>query len=454
VPEAEKEKVMEHSRQKSRVRHWLAAVTALVLVAALVIPGASVAAAVPRGNAVLDWNQYAVEALGNPLPTAIPAPLVPGAGMTPPVASIHLAMVQGAVYDAVNAIDRSHTPYLRHLPSARRSASKTAAAVTAAHHVLVGLVPALPQVVKDRLDTLYAASLAKVRNGLAKTRGVRIGAAVARIMLARRADDGRYVASPFPVGTLAGEWRPTPPAFITDPFSWVAKVRPFTLRRNSQFRTAGPLDMTSAQYATEFNEVKSLGAAVGSTRTLEQTELGRFYSVNPMPMEYRALREIAAARRLSIAQSARLFAMSSMATADALIGCWDDKAHWLFWRPITAIQEAANDDNPATAPQADWMSFLPNPPYPDHPSGYNCFTAAMMYTARAFFRTDRITFQLTSAVTMTTRTYTRFSAVLTDTINARIYLGIHFRTPDVQGAGLGRRTANWVATHYFLRVHR
>jgi PAP2 superfamily len=125
----------------------------------------------------------------------------------------------------------------------------------------------------------------------------------------------------------------------------------------------------------------------------------------------------------------------------------------LFWRPVTAIQLAADDDNPATAPQADWMSFLPTPPYPDHPSGYNCFTAAMMYTARAFFRTDRITFQLTSAVTMTSRTYTRFTAVLTDTINARIYLGIHSRTPDVQGAGLGRRTANWVATHYFLRKH-
>lgn len=442
---------MTRSKQTSRARRWLVCLTALALVATVgIVPLASVAAAEPT-DMVLDWNAYAVEALSNPLPTAVPAPAVPGAGQTPPVASIHLAMVQGAVYDAVNAIDRGHEPYLRHLPSARRSASKAAAAATAAHHVLVGLVPALPPVVISRLDTLYAASLAEIRNSKNKTRGINIGAAVAKAMLAKRAHDGRYVADPLPVGTLPGEWRPTLPLFVSDPFSWVANVKPFTLRRTSQFRTKGPLDMTSAAYATEFNEVKTLGVATGSTRTLAQTQLAQFFTPNPLPMMNRALREIAAARGLSTAQSARLFVMSSMSSADSLINCWDDKAYWHFWRPITAIQLAASDGNLATSPQGDWLPLLPTPPYSDHPSGYNCFTAGMMYAAKAFFRTDRVTFELNSSTTMTARTYTRFSAVLKDTIPARVYQGLHFRNPDVQGAGLGKKVANWVAEHFFER---
>jgi hypothetical protein len=357
------------------------------------------------------------------------------------------------VYDAVNAIDRRHEPYLRGLPRASRSASKDAAAATAAHHVLVGLVPALPANVIANLDSLYAASLAEIRSGSARTRGIKIGSAVAKAMLATRADDGRYVAHSFVAGTQPGEWRPDLPAFASDPFAWVANVDPFTLKRSSQFRTKGPFDLTSKRYAAEFNEVKALGALTGSTRTEAQTLLARFFAVNPLPMENQALREVAADRGLSISQQARLFGMSSFAGADAFINCWDDKERWSFWRPITAIHEAEDDDNPATLPQADWAPLLPTPPYPDHPSGYNCYTAAMMYSAKAFFGKDRIGITFTSPATMTTRSYERLTDVLKDTIDARIYQGLHFRRPDVQGAGLGRNVAIWIARHYFERVH-
>ena len=224
------------------------------------------------------------------------------------------------------------------------------------------------------------------------------------------------------------------------------------MRRASQFRTRGPLSLTSEQYAIEFNEVKSLGSSTSTTRTLEQTDLGRFYSANPMPILHRAFRDIATAKGLSITRAARLFGMLSMSEADALIGCWDDKDYWSFWRPITAIREAANDGNPATTAQSEWLPFLPTPPYPDHPSGYNCFSGATMWAARAFFGTNNVAISLTSPVTMTTRSYPRLTAVLTDTINARIYLGFHFRTPDVQGAQLGRNVARWDAGHYFERV--
>jgi hypothetical protein len=271
-------------------------------------------------------------------------------------------------------------------------------------------------------------------------------------MLVKRADDGRFVPFQFKAGTGIGQWRPELPAFVSDPFAWVSNVKPFALRRASQFRTRGPLAISSAQYARELNEVKSLGTINSTTRTADQIALALFYSVNPLPYMNRAYRDIAAAKHLSIARAARLFAMTSVSSADALIGCWDDKDHWKFWRPITAIHEADNDGNPATKGQSDWMPFLPTPPYPDHPSGFNCFTAGMMYAGKAFFGTDRVRITFNSPGGPTPRTYNRLTAVLKDTIDARIYLGFHFRNPDVQGAGLGRNVANWVASHYFERV--
>jgi hypothetical protein len=432
--------------QTSRAKRKLALLlTAVLGVLVSGIPVASVSAAEPA-TVVLDWNRYAIEAVSN-LPGGTPA----GAGQPPPVGALHLAIVQAAVYDAVNAIDRTHEPYLRGLPRAPRSASKAAAAATAAHHVLVGLVPAFTDNIKLDLDGLYAASLATIPNGRKKTAGIRIGAAVAAAMLAKRANDGRFVPFSFTVGTEPGEWRPVLPLFVNDPFAWIGNVKPLAIRRASQFRTRGPLDLTSARYARELNEVKSLGSSTSTTRTPAQTELARFFTANPLVMMYKSYRDIAVAKRLSISRSARLLAMLSVSTADAMIGCWNDKAHWNFWRPITAIRLADTDGNPATTAQPDWLPFFPNPPYPDHPSGYNCFAGSMMAAGKAFFGTDRVRISLTNATLGITRTYTRLSHVVKDTINARIYLGFHTRTPDVQGAQLGRNTANWVTDRFFER---
>jgi hypothetical protein len=414
------------------------------------IPFASVAAAEPAG-VVLDWNLNAVNALSNAA-TATP----PGAGQTPPVSAIHLAMVQGAVYDAVNAIDGHHAPYLHGLPSAPATASKAAAAATAAHDVLVEMTPALPLAVRNSLNDLYGDSLDEIADGQPKTDGVWIGAAVADAMLADRLTDGRYVPYTFHAGSGIGEWRPELPSGASDPFAWISNVRPFTLKSTDQFRTKGPYDLESHKYAKDFNEVKAMGgsAATGSSRTEAQTTQALFFTANPVAMLNRALREVAAARGLSITEAARLFVTSSMSTADAAIGCWDDKDHWLFWRPITAIREAADDRNDETEPQAGWLPLLATPPYPDHPSGYNCLAAAMMHSAARFFGTDRVSFQLNSPVTGTTRPYHRFTAVLKDTIDARIWLGIHFRNPDVQGARLGKNVAKWVEAHFFKEVHK
>jgi hypothetical protein len=195
--------------------------------------------------------------------------------------------------------------------------------------------------------------------------------------------------------------------------------------------------------------VKALGAATGSSRTDAQTELARFVTTNPAVMLNQGLRGLATARNLSIAEAARLFAMTSTSASDALIACWEDKEYWSFWRPITAIRLADTDGNRATEKQEDWLPFFNTPPYPDHPSGYNCVTAGMMYAARAFVGTDRVAFSLSSPVTGATRQYTRLTDVVDDTIDGRIYTGFHFRTSDVQGAWIGKKVAQWVARHEF-----
>jgi hypothetical protein len=452
---------MARSRHGSRARRWLAGFTVVVLVlGATLIPATSVAAVTPD-NTVIAWNRYAVEALSNPVETSSPRPVVPGAGLTPPVASIHLAMVQGAVYDAVNAIDRGHTPYLAGLPRASTLASKAAAAATAAHNVLVGLTrgptttPLLPAGVRTRLDNLYNAKIRNIRASSAKRNGIRIGAAVAAAMLRNRANDGRYGTDTFTSRTGVGQWQVTPPSNAVDPNGWVRSVRPFTLVRASQFRTAGPISLTGLQYAAEFNEVKLKGAATGSTRTPTETEVAMFHSGDPLIMLNRGLRQIAAARGLSIVRQARLFAMSSMSSADGLIGCWDSKWAWSFWRPITAIRDTpdgGDDGNAGTVADPNWAPLRPNPPYPDEPSGYNCFSWSFMSAVKRYFATDRISFQLTSTLTGTTRSYTRVSTVLQEALDARVWNGLHFRTADNHAALLGQKVAGWVGTRYFKPV--
>jgi hypothetical protein len=437
---------MTRTMQRSKVRRWLATLVALaVIVATLLIPASSLAADEPT-DMVHEWNVNALAAIGN-ANGATP----PGLNQPPPLAPLHLAMVQIAVYDAVNAIDRTHEPYLGGL-KAPASASKAAAVATAAHDVLVGLVPAtLPQV-KASLDTLYATSLGKIpadtaKEATAKTDGISIGARAATAMLANRSRDGRFGARTFVVGTEAGEWRPVAP-LSNNVFAWIMDVRPFSLNRSNQFRTAGPPDLDSEQYATEFDEVKALGGTA-SSRTPDQALLAAFVSNNPVGPINRAFRELSAG--LSTAEQARLFAMTSMSAADALIACWNNKVHWNFWRPQTAIQNAAADGNDATAEDTTWTSLVATPGYPDNPSGYNCFAAASMYSARAFFGTDDVSFELKNpgSTPPTQRSYDRFTDFVDDAIDGRILIGLHFRSADEQAALLGQKVAWWVDKNHF-----
>jgi PAP2 superfamily len=401
----------------------------------LAVAVALVVAAPASADTATEWNQHATDAL------------IGVAGQSPTVSLPHLAMVHGAVYDAVNAIDRRYDPYLG-APKARRWYSQEAAAATAAYRVLASLVPAQ----QPALEQKYLSSLAGVTGGKARDRGIAVGEAAAATMLAARQDDGRFGPFRFPVGSEPGQWRPVLPAFVNDPAAWVADVRPFLIRSSSQFRSAGPNPLHSRRYAREFDEVKSLGSIDSSARRADQTDMARFWAEHPTAMWSRIFRQLATGEALPVADSSRFYAVLYLTAADAAIACWDDKARWLHWRPISAIREAEADGNPATSADPDWLPLIATPPYPEHPAGHPCVSGSIVATLQDFFRSDRRDFGATSAVSGTARSFTRFSQAIDEIVDARVYSGIHFRTADEQGAQIGRKVAGWRDRFFFDRA--
>jgi hypothetical protein len=402
----------------------------LAVCAALLVPVASA-----RADAVTEWNLNASNAL------------LVAAGQPPQVSVPHLAMVHGAVYDAVNAIDGGHEPYLLAAHSARRSDSKRAAAATAAYRVLTRLVPAQ----QATLDALYATWLAGVPDGPSKTGGIAVGEQAAAAMIAARANDGRFGSFRFAIGSGPGVWRPVLPAFVNDPAAWLKDVTPFLIEDPAQFRSQGPLALSSHRYAREFDEVKSLGSLTSTERTADQTHAARYWAENPPATWSRVFRTLSAQQGLTLVENARLYAMLYTTAADALIAVWDDKAHWLFWRPITAIREAGSDDNPLTQPQDGWTPLIATPPYPEHPSGHTGLSGSIVKTLQQFFGTDQIGWTDTNNAGLT-RSFSSFSQAIDEIVDARVWSGIHFRTADVHGQRIGRHVAGYRQGRYFRPV--
>ena len=234
---------------------------------------------------------------------------------------------------------------------------------------------------------------------------------------------------------------------------WLGNVNPFLLTRPSQFRADPPPALTSRKYARDYNEVKALGALNNSARTPEQTDLAHFFAGNTLVIWTRAVREIAVTHVDNITDSSRLFALVSLAVADSPITAWSDKSFYVFWRPITAIQEGDNDGNPHTAGDTTWVSLITNPNYPDHTSGANAFASAVTRSLARFFRTDRMTFSATTTninpTLEDTRTYNSFSDAAQDVVDASVYSGIHFRFADEAARKQGRQVADWAFKNFF-----
>ncbi|MEV4395730.1 vanadium-dependent haloperoxidase [Nonomuraea sp. NPDC049607] len=419
-------------RRRPVIVRWLA-----VLVIAAGIPagtGSSTAYASvtqPPPNAVIVWDRNAQTAIWDV------------AGQQPQVQARSFAMVHGAVYDAVNAI--AGTPYQPYLiaPRADGGESAEAAVATAAFRVLNKLFPAQ----QARLTTQYDEYLATIADGRAKRRGIAVGDQAAAAMIAARENDGAFGDQTWPTGTEPGRWRPTPPTNASDG-AWVGELKPFLIPSASMFRTSGPPALTSARYARDFNELKRIGAAGSTVRTQDQTEAAIYWHDRRLA-EWEIKRQLATTRRLNTLQAARMFAMVDLSEADATTACYNEKAAWAFWRPITAIRLGDTDGNPATVADPDWTPLLVTPPHPDYTSGHTCFTAASMSALTAFFGRDDIPFSGYSADSGTTRNFRGFSHALAEVVEARIWGGIHTRTADVQGARIGAQVTAYMVRHYF-----
>jgi hypothetical protein len=409
-----------------------AAAAALMGLAALTAP------ALAAADTVTQWNQNAATSL------------YVTAAQPPNVSVLHMAMVQGAVYDAVNAIDGDREGYLLTSRVATSTDSKDAATATAAYKVLLSIVPVQEPV----LTALYNASLAGITDGAAKTRGIAVGNAAAAAMIAARTADGRFGTPGFLTGTTPGAWRPVLPAFGNDPNAWVKDVKPFLIKGASQFRSDGPYDLTSRKYAREFNEVKTVGSASApiTDRSLDQTNAALYWAENPPRTWNRIFNSLSASEGASLVENARLFAELYLTIADTFIAVWDEKAHSSFWRPITAIREADSDGNSRTEKDGNWLPLVANPPYPEHPSGHLGLSGASGKTLQQFFHTDKLAWTDTN-IGGRTRSFTRVSDAVDEIENARVWSGIHFRNADEASVEISRQIAKYRDRHYFNRIH-
>jgi hypothetical protein len=362
-----------------------------------------------------------------------------------------LGFTQAAVYNAVVGITRDYKLYKWHA-HARKHASPEAAAGAAAFGVLMEYFGANPAAVL-RLNAAYAAALLVIPDGKSKDRGIAFGERAAARLTHLREGDGRGAVLPPLPPPGPGIWRPTPTAEAPFFDPWLAQLRPLMLRSPSQYRSRAPFKLTSRRYAKELNEVQKMGSIGSTDRTPEQTATALFISGATFGVAGAALRDLSARRHLSIGKAARLFAAVDMSMADAIVVAWDAKYHFHFWRPITAIRLADTDDNPLTVADPLWTPLLATPPYPDWTSGLCSIMGAATRAVSRVMGTSRIDLNIPSSATMTTRHYEWASDLMRDSIDARVWSGIHFRTADVLAAKGGKKVGDYALDHYFKRIH-
>jgi membrane-associated phospholipid phosphatase len=391
-----------------------------------------------QAGVITDWNALALDA-------------VRADDTGPTLSTRNLAMLHTAIYDAVNSIQPTHQPY-RFQIIAPAGASAEAAAISAAYQVLISLYPSL----KGRSDELYAAYLAGVPSTSALADGLALGNQIAQMTLQSRSGDGAQINVPYVPSNDPGQWRRTPPYFLPPLTPQWRYVTPFCLPEIEPFVPGPPPAFDSPEYARDFNEVKAIGELHSTTRTPEQSEIAVFwsdFSYTAMPPGH--WHEIAAViahdRGLDLADTARLFALISVAQADAAIVCWEAKYRYNVWRPVTAIQRADEDNNPDTAADPTWEQFLNSPPFPSYTSGHSTFSKASAEVLAAFFGTDAISFSVGSdSLPGVFRSFTSLSACADEVGQSRIYGGFHFQFDNLVGKETGRKVADYIIANFML----
>ena len=418
------------------------------------------------GQAVIDWNERAAG-------VALTCGLAPA--NNPLHESRMYAMMHIAINDSLNAISHRAQPYV--YSASVPSASPVAAIASAARTTLLSAVNHLPapfnacaSTASAAIEADYATAVAAVPDSMPKDRGIRLGGQAAEAILTQRASDGSDTLlfdTAYPQGTAPGEYRFTsadlPFAFAP---GW-GDVTPFALTSGAQFRSDDPYPLTSDAYTRDFNEVKALGGdgiTTPSSRTADQTEEARFWVESSPLLWNRLARSLADDRHLDAWQAARLFGLLDIALADGYIGTFNQKYDQNFWRPITAIHEAATDGNPLTSPDATWTPLVTTPPIPDHDSGHSVEGGAAAAVLRGFFGSDRAHFELCSYTlpagqtctdpSPTMRSFDRFSAAAAENADSRVLVGFHFRHATTSGTTHGTKIGDYVVNTYLTPRHK
>jgi hypothetical protein len=392
------------------------------------------------GDVVLDWNEVLMGSA-----TSQPSRFL----------AREFALVQVAVFDAVNAIDRSYEPYAARV-TAPSGASKEAAAAQAAHDTLSAIFPARQAV----YDAKLAEDLAGIPAGRA-AQGVAVGKEVARQILALRANDGSGDVETYtPPSNAPGQWQPTPPDFSPATAVHVSSITPYAIQSSSQFRPGPPPALTSRLYAADFNEVKAIGSRTSTTRTADQTQVAMLWRlpVTNNVVWNRIAQDVAEVSDNNLVENARLLALMNMALNDGLETSFASKFYYGLWRPVTAIRRAGEDGNPATEADPTWVMLHPGvPPYPSYAGNASTIGAACATVLADFFGTDDVSFAVDwSAYGFpgVTRSYDGFWEAADEQARSRVYGGIHFNFDSTAGQQIGRNVANYVMDHVLLSEDR
>jgi membrane-associated phospholipid phosphatase len=397
----------------------------------------SIASSAQSVNPVIEWNRTLLVILRT-------------AGAQP--ATIHstrsFAILHASIFDAVNNIDGTYSPYMVRLSNVSRLASQPGAADQAAHDVLVALYPAF----QVTLDAELQQDLSQIPEGQDKTDGVTVGQTVAAHILAFRSTDGANLTPPpfIPVN-LPGDYQLTPPNFAPADFIQWPQVTPFALARADEFLPGPPPQLTSDEYTKVFNEAQSLGFIASTARTQEQTLIGSFWNGNIQDFWNEIAQTAVLGHHLGLAHSARLFALLNISLADSTIALFEAKYNYQFWRPVTAIELAGDDGNPDTEPNPNWLPLTTKTaPDPSYPGAHSTISFAGAEVLKFYFG-DQFTFNVTSeSLKGVERHFTSFSAAAQEAGLSRIYAGQHFRTDHVAGKGLGKKVAESIVDTILL----
>jgi hypothetical protein len=412
---------------------------ALAIVCALVSPLAAGA------DVVLDWNATAVSTMLAQTPPPSPFPQ-----------ARFMAITQLAVFEAVNAVTGRYRPYLGTI-EAPEGASAEAAAIAAAHAVLLNYFPASA----PALNAARASSLAAIPDGPAKEDGIATGEAAAAAMILLRANDGSAPAEFFVPGAPApGVWEATPSCptvggVRVGVFLHWRNVTPFGIRRAADFLAAPPPSLHSRRYAKDYAEVMTVGGIDSAERPPDRADVVRFFAASsPSQALNMAARQVAAAQRRSLTHNARALALINMAISDSLVASFLTKYHYNYWRPETAIRLGDTDGNPWTDPDPDFAPFIPTPCFPSYPSNHASGTTGGAEVMSRLYGAGGHRITLTNPlVPGVTLRYTRFKQITADVDDARVYGGIHFRFDQKAGSQLGQGVATYTYKHNLRRVH-